>query len=162
MSPTVDWDDMALATEGFSGADLQALIYNAHLEVVHATLADKRSNADGKGNGKGKGKAKEMESSGDVEREQRIEYVVLGGDEESDKPRSRAEEAALQKRVISIAHTEMRRILTYQMLQLRTILANRAARRGRSEGEGTKEAVVAKQTVSVLLRVDFFSSLMLT
>lgn len=34
----VDLDHYARLTEGFSGADLQALLYNAHLEVVHSTL----------------------------------------------------------------------------------------------------------------------------
>jgi peroxin-1 len=38
MAPDVDLVQYAEATEGFSGADLQALIYNAHLEVVHSTL----------------------------------------------------------------------------------------------------------------------------
>jgi peroxin-1 len=34
----VDFDDLARSTEGFSGADLQALVYNAHLEVVHESI----------------------------------------------------------------------------------------------------------------------------
>ncbi|KAJ7923237.1 P-loop containing nucleoside triphosphate hydrolase protein [Mycena leptocephala] len=38
-SQTVDIDAIAAATEGYSGADLQALLYNAHLEVVHSSIA---------------------------------------------------------------------------------------------------------------------------
>lgn len=45
----VDLDHYAKLTEGFSGADLQALLYNAHLEVVHSTL-DKHENNRNKNN----------------------------------------------------------------------------------------------------------------
>lgn len=38
-------DDIAANTEGFSGADLQAVVYNAHLEAVHDVLGD-RSGSD--------------------------------------------------------------------------------------------------------------------
>lgn len=38
MAPDVDLNHYVEVTEGFSGADLQALIYNAHLEVVHSSL----------------------------------------------------------------------------------------------------------------------------
>ena len=38
MSNDVDLDNLASLTEGFCGADLQALVYNAHLEVVHTIL----------------------------------------------------------------------------------------------------------------------------
>lgn len=58
-------DQIAAETEGFSGADLQAVMYNAHLEVVQASIADmsigdslpKADKGKGKANGKGKGKA---------------------------------------------------------------------------------------------------------
>ncbi|KAG8905544.1 Peroxisome biosynthesis protein pex1 [Tulasnella sp. 403] len=35
---SVDLRSLARDTEGYSGADLQAIIYNAHLEVVHETI----------------------------------------------------------------------------------------------------------------------------
>lgn len=38
MSSDVDLGVVALLTEGFCGADLQALVYNAHLEAVHTIL----------------------------------------------------------------------------------------------------------------------------
>lgn len=38
----VNWTRIADSTEGFSGADLQALVYNAHLEVVHSSLGDRQ------------------------------------------------------------------------------------------------------------------------
>jgi hypothetical protein len=68
-------------TEGFSGADLQALVYNAHLAVVHSSIA-----ADPR-----------LERAATSE-EQPIEYVVLGGPGGKSVV-SRAEESALQRRV---------------------------------------------------------------
>jgi len=37
---SVDLGEIAAQTEGYSGADLQALVYNAHLAVVHAAIAE--------------------------------------------------------------------------------------------------------------------------
>lgn len=36
-------DDIASRTEGYSGADLQAVVYNAHLEAIHDVLGDRSS-----------------------------------------------------------------------------------------------------------------------
>ncbi|KAJ5635077.1 uncharacterized protein N7484_008390 [Penicillium longicatenatum] len=35
------FDEVAAQTEGFSGADIQAVVYNAHLEAVHDALGDR-------------------------------------------------------------------------------------------------------------------------
>lgn len=56
-------DQIAAETEGFSGADLQAVMYNAHLEVVQASIAsisigDSGGETASTNKGKGKGKAK--------------------------------------------------------------------------------------------------------
>ncbi|WWC95916.1 hypothetical protein V866_002783 [Kwoniella sp. B9012] len=59
----VDWDELGERTEGMSGADLQAVVYNAHLEVVHSTLD--RMNMNGDVTMKGKGKVKENGIRGD-------------------------------------------------------------------------------------------------
>ncbi|ORY27869.1 P-loop containing nucleoside triphosphate hydrolase protein [Naematelia encephala] len=63
LSPSVDLGAIATATEGFSGADLQAVIYNAHLAVVHASISvsvqEEELKILAKSKGKGKGKAKE-------------------------------------------------------------------------------------------------------
>ncbi|KAG6837810.1 hypothetical protein H0H93_016178 [Arthromyces matolae] len=37
-SSSVDWEEIASKTEGFSGADLQALVYNAHLDSIHRSI----------------------------------------------------------------------------------------------------------------------------
>ncbi|BEI91794.1 uncharacterized protein CcaverHIS019_0406140 [Cutaneotrichosporon cavernicola] len=58
-SPSIDFEQLAVDTEGFSGADLQALVYNAHLDVVHSLLNKPEDEPSGKGKAvdKGKGKA---------------------------------------------------------------------------------------------------------
>lgn len=71
LAPSVDLEQLAEDTEGFSGADLQALVYNAHLDVVHAVLnRPEEEEPKGKGKGKavdnGKGKGKAVESNGDA------------------------------------------------------------------------------------------------
>lgn len=82
VASSVDFDHLAASTEGFSGADLQALIYNAHLEVVHSemhvtsSLSDTKEDAD----------------------EKPIEFVAFGKKEEK-AGTSLAEQMAVQRRV---------------------------------------------------------------
>ena len=85
MSPEVDFDRLANATEGFSGADLQALLYNAHLEVVHASVDVS---------------APTMVSSNSKDRidEVPIEYTLFGGPAQTTVA-SRAQKMATQRRV---------------------------------------------------------------
>jgi peroxin-1 len=40
--------DLASKTENLSGADLQALVYNAHLDVVHSSISHSTSIVNGK------------------------------------------------------------------------------------------------------------------
>ncbi|KAI6118376.1 hypothetical protein F5141DRAFT_959882, partial [Pisolithus sp. B1] len=61
----VDFNEITRTTEGFSGADPQVLLYNAHLRVVHA-LIDAQPTPRRSGQG-----------LGDVE--EHVEYVTLGG-----------------------------------------------------------------------------------
>ncbi|KAI6106650.1 hypothetical protein EDD16DRAFT_1430541, partial [Pisolithus croceorrhizus] len=61
----VDFNEITRTAEGFSGADLQVLLYNAHLRVVHA-LIDAQPTPRRSGQG-----------LGDVE--EHVEYVTLGG-----------------------------------------------------------------------------------
>ncbi|KAJ3908233.1 P-loop containing nucleoside triphosphate hydrolase protein [Lentinula edodes] len=84
LAASVDLDEIAQATEGFSGADLQALIYNAHLEVVNAAIVSSPSGKD------------------TVSRlnKRAIRYTTIGG--HSKTIRSQAEESALQRKVCCI------------------------------------------------------------
>ncbi|GBE85761.1 Peroxisome biosynthesis protein [Sparassis crispa] len=95
IAPSVDFDALAAQTDGFSGADLQALVYNAHLEVIHETIAASESLAQSGG-------------AGPAEEERAIEYVRLGvlGEDGGKGVVTRAEEAAFQRR--------LRRILSNQ------------------------------------------------
>jgi peroxin-1 len=63
VSPSIDFDELAVDTEGFSGADLQALVYNAHLDVVHAVLNKPEEEEEVVANGKGKAKAVDGETA---------------------------------------------------------------------------------------------------
>ena len=82
LDPSVDFGEIAKMTHDFSGADLQALIYNAHLRVVHAAIDASPT----------------IRRSGHVGLEKRVDYVMLGGSGEK-KILSRADESQLQKRV---------------------------------------------------------------
>ncbi|PCH34751.1 AAA-domain-containing protein [Wolfiporia cocos MD-104 SS10] len=91
IAPSVDLRVVAEGTEGFSGADLQALVYNAHLEVVHDTIAAHPGNA---------GAAAQNGRSSGAGEEAPLEYTVLGGpDAVQKRVLSRAEEAAFQRRL---------------------------------------------------------------
>ncbi|KAG7449775.1 AAA-domain-containing protein [Guyanagaster necrorhizus] len=84
LAPTVDLDEIADSTEGFSGADLQALVYNANLEVVHSTIS---LNIDG--------------GSSSREEETPLEYTTFGRSKDK-AVSSKAEKTALQKRLRQI------------------------------------------------------------
>lgn len=85
LSTSVDLNELADATDGYSGADLQALVYNAQLEIVHETIA-----------------SSSLDTATDglkTEDEQLIAYKVLDGPDGTGAIKSRAEEAAFQRRL---------------------------------------------------------------
>lgn len=83
-SPSIDWREIASVTDGFSGADLQALVYNAHLEAVHASISDKTREDHG--------------SSQSRVSEQGVRYVFLNS-QDAKSVVSKAEETAVVHRV---------------------------------------------------------------
>ena len=99
VSPDVDWDVIADATDGFSGADLQAVVYNAHLDLITSSAEEEKQSRTDR---KGKGKAKEGSEAEEVPevQDEPIEYYSVGGPD-PEKPRSRAEEKGLQRSVRS-------------------------------------------------------------
>ncbi|KZT01895.1 AAA-domain-containing protein [Laetiporus sulphureus 93-53] len=90
IAPSVNLDALARDTEGFSGADLQALVYNAHLEVIHDTISSHAIN----------GTANGADHTSEQDDSEPVEYTVLGmTDAEQARVLSRAEESAFQKRL---------------------------------------------------------------
>ncbi|EMD35794.1 hypothetical protein CERSUDRAFT_115742 [Gelatoporia subvermispora B] len=90
ISPSVDLDELAGSTEGFSGADLQALVYNAHLEVIHESINSERPDDAPNGAINGVNEAKDAD----------VEYIKLGGATSGPKKvLSRAEESKFQQRL---------------------------------------------------------------
>ena len=92
ISSPVDLDALSRDTEGFSGADLQALVYNAHLEVVHDTISV-HSPPETSQSESGSTRSSSQETA------ETIKYTVLGANADTTKVLSRAEETALQRRV---------------------------------------------------------------
>jgi SpoVK/Ycf46/Vps4 family AAA+-type ATPase len=80
LSASVELDELARLTDGYSGADLQALIYNAHLDVIHSSIPASGGN------------------STPAQDEVPVQFVKLGGQGQKTLL-SRAEETAMQRRV---------------------------------------------------------------
>lgn len=92
LADDVDLEGIARATDGFTGADLQALIYNASLEAVHETID--KNNTPGK-----------SENSGIPDDDgQKIQYITFGPDGSEKKVLSAAEEMEIQRQVRSLMH----------------------------------------------------------
>ena len=98
VSPDVDFDRLADATEGFSGADLQALLYNAHLEVVHVSVGEISTSAP-------------TADSKDRVDDAPIEYTLFGGPAQKTVA-SRAEQMAAERRVRGAAEHKHTYFLT--------------------------------------------------
>lgn len=50
LGPDVKVEDIAERTEGYSGADLQAVLYNAHLEAIHDVIGEEERRVEGTSN----------------------------------------------------------------------------------------------------------------
>jgi peroxin-1 len=108
LSELVDLDEYAELTAGFTGADLQALVYNAHLDALHASIAS------------------DEDRPGKVEADSSVEYTAFGGVPKQGKGKvlSLAEKGALDRRVR--ARAVHGRAGALNLLQLQTILASAA------------------------------------
>jgi len=94
LADDVNLEAIAQATEGFTGADLQALVYNANLEAVHETI-DQKSPNDLSGGG---------ENGSFLEEGPKIRYITLSPEGSEKKVLSNAEEMAIQRQVRSLAY----------------------------------------------------------
>ena len=77
--------EYARLTEGYSGADLQALVYNAHLDAVHSSITESES-------------AQALDTPSSDPSSTTPTFTSFGGPP-SDTVASRAEETARNKRV---------------------------------------------------------------
>ncbi|KAJ7076895.1 P-loop containing nucleoside triphosphate hydrolase protein [Mycena belliarum] len=87
LSSSVRLEEIAAATEGYSGADLQALLYNAHLEVVHSSIS--ATSLDVRNSSR--------------EEDAPVHFTVIGG-KETTQVSSKADEMALQRRLRQIRY----------------------------------------------------------
>ena len=88
--------EVAQRTAGYSGADLQAVIYNAHLEAIHDVLGDRDAN--------GEGGVKERKNRRKRDRTSKPDILQFrfGQDEDSNGlPTNRAKEAAEYAAIIA-------------------------------------------------------------
>lgn len=76
-------EEYAALTEGFSGADLQALVYNAHLDAVHASITEAESHKP---------------TTDETSEASAVQFAAFGGPAGS-AVLSRADEAVRERRV---------------------------------------------------------------
>ncbi|CAO1630448.1 unnamed protein product [Parajaminaea phylloscopi] len=88
---SVKWEEWADKTEGFSGADLQALVYNAHLEVVHEGISTDQAGAGAGGTANG--------TSSSEKDDKALQFIEVKGSQSAELRRSGAEEQALRRRL---------------------------------------------------------------
>ena len=90
--------NIAEETVGFSGADLQAVIYNAHLDVVHSSVLTGEESESPNSSRKGKGKAGMVQNSSGLEKGN---YRQIAPVEDEDAVRSSSSERALMRNRVS-------------------------------------------------------------
>ena len=100
LADDVDLGSIAHATDGFTGADLQALVYNANLEAVHETIDQKPPNDVSGGEEKG--------STSDED--QKIQYITFGPEGSEKKVLSNAEEMVIQRQLKQIYLSTSRQV----------------------------------------------------
>lgn len=81
LSAEVDLHEFVADTNGFSGADLQALLYNAHLDAIHTSLGARQEN------------------SVRLEDRKPISFVAFGGSEKTEQIVSRADREKIAQKV---------------------------------------------------------------
>ncbi|GAA5888591.1 hypothetical protein JCM16303_000882 [Sporobolomyces ruberrimus] len=92
LSPSISLEEFAKLTQGYSGADLQALMYNAHLDAIHTGLNAASEDAAG-------------DSEKKKDQNEEIKFVEIGGTGGNGKEggvRSKAEQAVVNKRLEQI------------------------------------------------------------
>ncbi|KAF9648393.1 AAA-domain-containing protein [Thelephora ganbajun] len=107
LADDVDLEAIARATDGFTGADLQALVYNANLEAVHETIDEKPlGNASGTG-----------ENSSIPDESQKIQHITFGPEGSETKVLSAAEETAIQRQLRQIYSSTSKRVAVEEKIE---------------------------------------------
>jgi peroxin-1 len=134
-------DEIAERTEGYSGADLQALVYNAHLEAIHDVLGDQEHAELGKGkrtNGVGKSAAGgkhfiQFRYGEDVDREEAEARSKAG----HNKSKLLAEKLAISAKLKEIKDAKKRAKLVHRGM------VDDGSSKGQKEEKETEEVVIA-------------------
>ncbi|GAA5966735.1 hypothetical protein JCM3765_000928, partial [Sporobolomyces pararoseus] len=97
LSPSISLEEFAKLTQGYSGADLQALMYNAHLDAIHTGLNAASEVPEG------------QSESGKKTEDEEIKFVEISGTSTASGDvrqgggvRSKAEQAVVNKRLEQI------------------------------------------------------------
>ena len=128
IAPDVDFTEIARKTEGFSGADLQALLYNAHLDVIHSAISESLDDRV-------------------ISEEAPLEYVVISPSE-GKSTMTKAEEGALERRVSPFSTCDSY-FLNKSTFQLRRMLINNSSSKGdeRKQVQVTPRQVIGNATM---------------
>jgi peroxin-1 len=97
-----DLEEIAQMTEGYSGADLQAVLYNAHLAGIHDFIEEEKTKLE-------KGKSTNL-SKGFSEASQFVEY----GGQANSAPMSLADREAFQKRASKFHWRRVQQLIIYR------------------------------------------------
>jgi peroxin-1 len=126
--------EIASKTQGLSGADLQALVYNAHLDVVHASIAE-QSQKKPVPNG----------NKGGASKEDPVKYRQVAP--VSKESISRADRSAMENRVsrYSPGHGARRKLID----QIETIVSNSSKTRATHGAVKMERPIVSLSHFSV-------------
>ena len=138
--------EVAERTDGYSGADLQAVVYNAHLEAIHDQLGDHGMDGEAK---KKEGNGKRRDG---ISRDNVLRFRFGGEDEDAsatEKNKSRAQELVEYNAIISKLEDlkNQRRIERQRRRQFRDFPSDDAANpdQGTKRGKETKDVEVVIQ-----------------
>ena len=121
-------DEVASRTEGFSGADIQAVVYNSHLEAVHDALGDHSAATD-----KGPARNGAKQTSANVSSKSFIQFMYS-----STEQQSMPSPAVVASRLEAIKNTRRRQ----RQLEQGTAGAAPAATNGASQEEPREDIIV--------------------
>lgn len=133
-------EEIASRTEGYSGADLQALVYNAHLEAIHDVLGDQDHDLGSK---KAAGKANGASSAGSRD----FVQFRYGEDEDRLDAEARAKSGHNKSKLLAERAAIAMKLDEIKMAKKRAKIAQRGQLEGGNEGKGVKEEKEQQEVV---------------